>query len=213
MCWERELKWHSDSTWHTQGPQIPDFGAIPFSLPSNTLHKAVRTTGEKDQWRCHLRGTYGGLSHFLCRKRAPVPHVRLHMLQVPHGLQSPSTCSGMGVLLTHSPARHHWNTAGRARTRALSRAAHSPKGRKSLGDTKNQCLKFTKEQAVFRICTFARSSNAPYLLTQHLDPSGVCILPQNSTWNCTPMIFSKSSAKRINLWGLWREQGLLANFD
>lgn len=53
------------------------------------------------------RGTYGGLSHFLCRKRAPVPHVRLHMLHAPQGLQSPSTCSGMGVLLTHSPARHH----------------------------------------------------------------------------------------------------------
>lgn len=51
--------------------------------------------------------TYGGLSHFLCLKRTPVPHVRLHMLHGLHTLQSPSTCSGMGVLLTHSPARHH----------------------------------------------------------------------------------------------------------
>lgn len=59
-----------------------------------------------------MGGTHGGLSHFLCRKRAPVPHVRLHMLQAPQGLQSPSTCSGMGVLLTHSPARHHCNEAG-----------------------------------------------------------------------------------------------------
>lgn len=51
--------------------------------------------------------TYGGLSHFRCLKRTPVPHVRLHMLHGLHMLQSPSTCSGMGVLLTHSPARHH----------------------------------------------------------------------------------------------------------
>lgn len=51
--------------------------------------------------------TYGGLSHFLCLKRTPVPQVRLHMLHWLHTLQSPSTCSGMGVLLTHSPARHH----------------------------------------------------------------------------------------------------------
>lgn len=53
--------------------------------------------------------TYGGLSHFRCLNRTPVPHVRLHMLHWLHMLQSPSTCSGMGVLLTHSPARHHWN--------------------------------------------------------------------------------------------------------
>lgn len=71
---------------------------------SHSLEPSVTVTPREGLWS---RRTYGGLSHFLCRKRAPVPHVRLHMLQVLHGLQSPSTCSGMGVLLTQSPARHH----------------------------------------------------------------------------------------------------------
>lgn len=52
--------------------------------------------------------TYGGLSHFLCLNWTPVPQVLLHKLHWLHGLQSPSTCWGMGVLLTHSPALHHW---------------------------------------------------------------------------------------------------------
>lgn len=54
--------------------------------------------------------TYGGLSHFLCLNWTPVPQVLLHMLHWLHGLQSPSTCWGMGVLLTHSPDLHHWCT-------------------------------------------------------------------------------------------------------
>ena len=54
--------------------------------------------------------TYGGLSHFLCLNWTPVPQVLLHMLHWLHELQSPSTCWGMGVLLTHSPALHHWHT-------------------------------------------------------------------------------------------------------
>lgn len=53
--------------------------------------------------------THGGLSHLRCRNLTPVPQVLLHMLHRLHTLQSPSTCSGMGVLLTHSPVRHHWN--------------------------------------------------------------------------------------------------------
>lgn len=58
----------------------------------------------------HKQVTYGGLSHFLCLNWTPVPQVLLHMLHWLQGLQSPSTCWGMGVLLTHSPALHHWHT-------------------------------------------------------------------------------------------------------
>lgn len=92
--------------------QLP-YAPVPVQRPSRLCTRQRGSEGDRPEslvrapWRRREGGTHGGLSHFLCRKRAPVPHVRLHMLQAPHGLQSPSTCSGMGVLLTHSPARHH----------------------------------------------------------------------------------------------------------
>lgn len=93
------------SLWMRNFSGLLHSSAVPCSLAARVAQEGKGCQhGKRSQDGVR---TYGGLSHFRCLKRTPVPHVRLHMLHWLHTLQSPSTCSGMGVLLTHSPARHH----------------------------------------------------------------------------------------------------------
>lgn len=104
-----------------------------------TLGPWIRNLGDRAVLQVGI-DTYGGWSHFLWRKRAPVPQVRLHRLQALQGLQSPSAWSGSGVLLTHSPARHHCKTVLAARRGTGRGPGHSSPGDTYTGLNENSDL-------------------------------------------------------------------------